>query len=196
LQADRLVRRHGLCPDFRIVPFRGEYYRLPAYRAALIRRLIYPVPDPDLPFLGVHLTRMIDGGITVGPNAVLGFKREGYGRLNISLRDSLDTLCYPGFRRLARRFFRAGLKEWKNSLYRPGYLALLRRYCPELESDDLLPHPAGIRAQAVLADGTLAQDFLFSETARVLHVCNAPSPAATSAMPIAEHLCDRLAVKI
>lgn len=186
LQADRLAALSGLADDFRIVPFRGEYYRLPDSRSGLVSTLIYPVPDPGLPFLGVHLTLTMDGGITVGPNAVLGFSREGYPKGSVNVADSLDYLRFPGFWRLARRYARTGVAEQYDSWVRAGYLRRVRRYCPELEVDDLLPHPAGIRAQALRRDGSMVEDFLFRRTDRVVHVCNAPSPAATSAMPIAE----------
>lgn len=192
LQADRLAALAGLDPSFQIVPFRGEYYRLPADRAGLVTTLIYPVPDPDLPFLGVHLTLTMDDGITVGPNAVLGLAREGYPKRSFDRRDAAALLRFPGFWRVARSQWRTGLVEQWNSLSKKGYLGLVRKYCPSLTVDDLLPEPAGIRAQAVLRDGTLVQDFLFEQTERVLHVCNAPSPAATSAMPIAAMIADRL----
>jgi L-2-hydroxyglutarate oxidase len=151
------------------------------------------VPDPALPFLGVHLTPMIDGSITVGPNAVQGWKREGYGRLNFSLRDSAAMLAFPGFWRTSLRHLRHGVRETWNSVCKRAYLSQLQRYCPSLRLADLEPHPVGIRAQAVLRDGTLLHDFLFEETPRSLHVCNAPSPAATSALPIARHICAALA---
>jgi (S)-2-hydroxyglutarate dehydrogenase len=192
LQADRLARLAGIRTDFQIVPFRGEYYRLPAARAELIKHLIYPVPDPELPFLGIHLTRTIDGGVTVGPNAVLGMAREGYPRGSFERRDVAEYLRFAGMWRVARSHFRTGVREVRNSLFRRGYLAECRRYCPELTLDDLQPEPAGIRAQAVLRDGTLVHDFLLMETARTLHVCNAPSPAATSALPIGDRITDRL----
>lgn len=192
LQADRLAALAGLDPSFQIVPFRGEYYRLPASRAGLVSTLIYPVPDPDLPFLGVHLTLTMDDGITVGPNAVLGLAREGYPKRSFDRRDAATLLRFPGFWRVARAQWRTGLVEQWNSFSTKGYLGLVRRYCPTLTVDDLLPEPAGIRAQAVLRDGTLVHDFLFEQTDRMLHVCNAPSPAATSAMPIAAMIADRL----
>ena len=192
LQADRVAKLMGLDLDFRIVPYRGEYYRLASHRSDIVRHLIYPVPEPGLPFLGVHLTRMIDGSVTVGPNAVQGFKREGYGRLNFSFRDVLDMISFAGFWRVTRDNFRVGLAELGNSLWKPGYLRLVQKYCPSVALGDLEPYPAGIRAQAVMNDGTLVHDFLFAETPRSLHVCNAPSPAATSAIPIGEHLCDKI----
>jgi L-2-hydroxyglutarate oxidase len=192
LQSDRVARLAGLAIDHRIVPFRGEYFRLPSSRNALIRHLIYPVPDPSMPFLGVHLTRMIDGGVTVGPNAVLGMAREGYGRFSIDVADLASTLGFPGFWKTLGRHRKAALGELRSSLSKAHYLDLCRRYCPELQLDDLGPQPAGIRAQAVLRDGTLVHDFMFSQTDRMLHVCNAPSPAATSALPIARMIGDRL----
>jgi L-2-hydroxyglutarate oxidase len=191
LQADRVARAAGLKVRFRIVPFRGEYFRLRSEQSDLVRRLIYPVPNPELPFLGVHLTRMIGGYITVGPNAVLGFSREDYAHFSFRLRDMAETLAYPGFWRLAKKHWRSGFGELRTSIFKCRYLQECRKYCPELKLDDLQPHPAGIRAQVVLADGTLVHDFLFADTPRMLHVVNAPSPAATAAMPIAELIADR-----
>jgi L-2-hydroxyglutarate oxidase len=188
LMADRVASMAGIGIDFRIIPFRGEYFRLPRRLDGIVSRLIYPVPDPDLPFLGVHLTRMIDGSVTVGPNAVLGWKREGYGGLNIDGRDILEMVTFPGFWAVTARHLASGLAETRDSICRPGYLARVRKYCPGIRIEDLTPYPAGIRAQAVKRDGALVHDFLFAETPRTLHVCNAPSPAATSAMPIAEYL--------
>lgn len=192
LMADRMTRMLGLETDFRIIPYRGEYYRLAPRHNQVVKHLIYPIPDPDLPFLGVHLTRMIDGSVTVGPNAVQGFKREGYGRLNVSLRDVWDMLRFGGFWKVTLKHARTGLMEMKDSLWKPGYLQRVQKYCPQIELSDLQPYPAGIRAQAVLADGTLVHDFLFAESPRSLHVCNAPSPAATSAIPIGEYLCQKI----
>jgi L-2-hydroxyglutarate oxidase len=192
LLADRTTQMLRLPVDFRIIPFRGEYYQLPEKHNGIVDHLIYPVPDPALPFLGVHLTRMIDGSVTVGPNAVLGWKREGYDALNLSLRDSLETLSFTGFWRMLPAHLITGLRETKNSLWKPGYLKLVQKYCPQLQLADLLPYPPGIRAQAVLADGTLAHDFLFAESPRSLHVCNAPSPAATSAIPIGNYICEQV----
>jgi len=192
LMADRLAAMQGLDTGFRIIPYRGEYYRLRPQLNGMIRHLVYPIPDPALPFLGVHLTRMIDGSITVGPNAVQGWKREGYGRLNFSLRDTAGMLAYPGFWKTTARHLRHGISETRNSLWKPAYLAQVKKYCPRIEASDLEPHPAGIRAQAVQRDGTMIHDFLLEETPRSLHVCNAPSPAATSAIPIGRHICDRV----
>lgn len=188
LFADRLARWCGVGDDFRIVPFRGEYYRLDARHDSIVKHLIYPVPDPALPFLGVHLTRMIDGSVTVGPNAVLSLKREGYTRLAFDPRDAAETLLFPGFWRVAKANLRSGTEELANSLIRRRYLAACRKYCPQLRLSDLHDHPPGVRAQAVLKDGTLVHDFLIRSTARTLHVCNAPSPAATSALPIGREI--------
>ncbi len=193
LNADRLARMMGIDIDFMIIPFRGEYYALPRTMNRIVSHLIYPIPDPDLPFLGVHLTPMINGGITVGPNAALGWQREGYGKLNINMRDTLEMASFPGFWKVMAAHWSSGLGEWKDSIYTPGYLKRVQKYCPSLGVKDLRPYPAGIRAQAVLKDGSLVHDFLFAGTDRSLHVCNAPSPAATSAMPIAGYLSDQAA---
>ena len=195
LMADRLARMTGIDIDFQIVPFRGEYYRLPRRLDTIVKRLIYPIPDPELPFLGVHLTRMIDGSVTVGPNAVLGWKREGYGRFNLDWNDSLDMLTFPGFWKVIGDNLMSGISELRDSLFKSGYLKRIRKYCPQLSLDVLHPYPAGIRAQAVKRDGTLVHDFLFAESDRSFHVCNAPSPAATSAMPIGEFIISCIADK-
>lgn len=193
LHADRLAARCGIDLDFMVVPFRGDYYRLPESRNDIVRHLIYPVPDPALPFLGVHLTRMIGGYVTVGPNAVLALAREGYNWSRINLSDLGELARFPGFWRVLSRHARSAVSEFTNSLFRKGYLAECRKYCPDLKIEDLQPHPAGVRAQAVLRDGTLVHDFLIRRTKRTLHVCNAPSPAATSALPIGSHLVDHFA---
>lgn len=192
LQADRLARAAGIRTDFRIVPFRGEYYQLPPERAGLVKSLIYPIPDPDLPFLGVHLSPTIDGTLTVGPNAVLGLSRERYRKGSVTGRDVLDIANFPGFYRVARANVATGARELRNSLFKRGYLAECRKYCPALTMADLRPREAGIRAQAVLRDGTLVHDFLIECTPRSVHVLNAPSPAATSALPIAEIVTEKL----
>jgi L-2-hydroxyglutarate oxidase len=186
LQSDRLARIAGCKIEHQIVPFRGEYYRLPASKNNIVRHLIYPIPDPDLPFLGIHLTRMIDGGVTVGPNAVLGFAREGYPKFSFNLKDVREYSVFPGFWRTIGANLKSGVTEMRNSVLKRGYLKECQKYCPSLALEDLLPEKAGIRAQAVMRDGTLVHDFLFVQTDRMLHVCNAPSPAATSAIPIGE----------
>ncbi|TDO04633.1 MULTISPECIES: L-2-hydroxyglutarate oxidase [Halomonas] len=192
LMADRVVRMLGQNPGFTICPFRGEYYRLPPERNDIVNHLIYPIPDPAMPFLGVHLTRMIDGSVTVGPNAVLAFKREGYRKRDVSPRDLAQMLTNPGILRVLGRNLRPGLTELKNSLHKRGYLELVRKYCPSLTLDDLRPYPAGVRAQAVSRDGKLVDDFLFVNTPRTVNVGNAPSPAATSAIPIGAHIVDKV----
>ncbi|MCD4722289.1 MAG: L-2-hydroxyglutarate oxidase [Desulfobacula sp.] len=195
LQADRLARMMNIDIDFMIIPFRGEYYQLPKQHFNIVSRLIYPIPDPDLPFLGVHLTPMVNGSVTVGPNAVLGWKREGYHQLNLNIKDTAQMLCFPGFWHIIRQNVISGIKELVDSNYKPGYLKRIQKYCPLMNLKDLKPYPAGIRAQAVKKDGTLVHDFLFAESPRSLHVCNAPSPAATSAIPISEYLCDKAEAK-
>ena len=192
LQSDRLAKLAGVKIDHQIIPFRGEYYRLPASRNEIVNHLIYPIPDPELPFLGVHLTRMIDGSVTVGPNAVLGLGRENYRKFSINWRDVAEYASFPGFWKTIWNNLGSGTTEMKNSLFKRGYLEQCRKYCPSLEVDDLLPYEAGIRAQAVMRDGTLVHDFLFAETPRMVHVCNAPSPAATSAIPIGQMIAEKI----
>jgi len=192
LQADRLARLAGLKVEFKIVPFRGEYFQLPPEKNDIIRHLIYPAPDPTLPFLGVHLTRMIDGSVTVGPNAVIGFAREGYPKLSFDLRDTLSFAGFSGFWKLAWKHRRHVVRELRGSLSRAAYLEECRKYCPSLTLADLLPYRAGVRAQVVMPDGDAVEDFLFLDTPRMLHVCNAPSPAATSSIPIGGMIAERL----
>ncbi|MGF6393573.1 L-2-hydroxyglutarate oxidase [Pseudomonas plecoglossicida] len=192
LQSDRLARLAGVRIDHQIIPFRGEYYRLPASKNQIVNHLIYPIPDPELPFLGVHLTRMIDGSVTVGPNAVLGFGRENYRKFAVNWRDVAEYARFPGFWKTIWNNLGSGTTEMKNSLFKRGYLEQCRKYCPSLQVEDLLPYEAGIRAQAVMRDGTLVHDFLFAETPRMVHVCNAPSPAATSAIPIGQMIAEKI----
>lgn len=192
LMADRLIRMLGRDPGFTICPFRGEYFVLPKERNGIVSHLIYPIPDPEMPFLGVHLTRMIDGSVTVGPNAVLALKREGYRKRDVSLRDMTEMFAHPGVLRVLKKNLRPGLVEMKNSLFRRGYLEAVRKYCPSITLADLHPYPAGVRAQAVLRDGTLVDDFLFVSTPRTVNVGNAPSPAATAAIPIGAHIVERV----
>ena len=191
LMADRVAKLLDIKINFQIIPFRGEYFRLKEKHNSLVKHLIYPIPDPDLPFLGVHLTKMIDGTITVGPNAVLGFKREGYGMFNFSLRDTIQFLSFKGFYKVVKKNLKSGLCEMKNSIFKRGYLKEVQKYSPQIKLNDLVPYPAGIRAQAVLEDGTLVHDFLFAESERSIHVCNAPSPAATSAIPIGKYITEK-----
>lgn len=196
LQADRVVAMSGITPDFTICPFRGEYYVLPHKHNHIVRHLIYPIPDPSVPFLGVHLTRMIDGSVTVGPNAVLAMQREGYRKRDISVREVAGMLANPAIRRVLRTHWRHGLKEQRNSWFKRFYLQEVRKYCPQIALADLEPYPAGVRAQAVSRDGKLIDDFLWQHTPRSLHVCNAPSPAATSALPIGARIVEQLATKM
>ncbi|MER6723501.1 L-2-hydroxyglutarate oxidase [Streptomyces halstedii] len=193
LHSDRLARLAGGSADPRIVPFRGEYYRLLPERAGLVRGLIYPVPDPRYPFLGVHLTRRIDGTVDVGPNALLSLAREGYRRRDLVPKDLAETLSWPGTLRMAGRHWKAGARQLPGALARGRFAAQARRYVPALEAADLRRAPAGVRAQAVGRDGALIDDFRIETTGRVTAVRNAPSPAATSCLAIAEHITARLA---
>ncbi|WP_297196606.1 L-2-hydroxyglutarate oxidase [uncultured Pluralibacter sp.] len=192
LMADRLVKMLGVEPGFIICPFRGEYFRLSPQHDRIVNHLIYPIPDPAMPFLGVHLTRMIDGSVTVGPNAVLAFSREGYRKRDVSFADLLEMAASPGIRRVLQNNLRSGLDEMKNSLCKSGYLKRVQKYCPSLTLGDLHSYPAGVRAQAVSPDGRLIDDFLFVTTRRSIHTCNAPSPAATSALPIGAHIVSKV----
>ncbi|HET8640450.1 MAG TPA: L-2-hydroxyglutarate oxidase [Pseudonocardiaceae bacterium] len=193
LHCDRVARLAGLEPQARIVPFRGEYYELTPAASDLVRGLIYPVPDPAYPFLGVHFTRGIDGSVHAGPNAVLALRREGYRWRDVTARDVADVLTFPGFWRLARRNVRTGAAEVARSLSRRRFAAALRRLVPAVTEADLVRAPAGVRAQAMFPDGSLVQDFLFVNAPRQVHVLNAPSPAATAALEIAKKVADELA---
>ncbi|WP_305043352.1 L-2-hydroxyglutarate oxidase [Geoalkalibacter sp.] len=192
LFSDRVAQLCGLAPELKIIPFRGEYFRLRSAAAPLVRNLIYPVPDPAMPFLGVHLTRMIDGRVEAGPNAVLALKREGYRRANISLRDVGEMLLYPGFWRMARRFWRVGVQEYRRSLRPRMFLADLQRLVPALRLEDLAEPGAGVRAQAVDRAGDLIDDFHILSAPRMVHVLNAPSPAATASLAIGAALAERV----
>ena len=193
LYSDYLARASGVVPPARIVPFRGEYFLLTEEARFLCRNLIYPAPDPRFPFLGVHFTRTITGEVECGPNAVLAFAREGYRKTNINLRELWQTLTYPGFLRLAWRYWRTGLGEMWRSLNKRAFVRALQRLVPEVRAEHLQPAPAGVRAQAVDRFGRLVDDFLWVDTARVVHVVNAPSPAATASLAIAERIVDKLA---
>ncbi|MCS6806459.1 MAG: L-2-hydroxyglutarate oxidase [Acidobacteriota bacterium] len=186
LQSDRVARMCGMHPRLRIIPFRGEYYELIPERRRLVKNLIYPVPDPRLPFLGVHFTRTIDGRVEVGPNAVLAFKREGYQRTSFSLRDTLSMISYGGFWRMARRYGSVGLGEYYRSLSRRAFVRALQRLVPTLQPDDIQPAGAGVRAQAVDPTGQLIDDFRIIEAEHMIHVVNAPSPAATASLSIGQ----------
>jgi L-2-hydroxyglutarate oxidase len=182
----------GKKPSFQIMPFRGEYFLLDQQHNQIVNHLIYPIPDPALPFLGVHLTKMIDGTVTVGPNAVLSFKREGYSRLAFSSKDTFEAITYPGFFKVLMKHPKATFQELRDSLCKRGYLKRVQKYAPQLKLEDLKAYPPGVRAQAITPDGKVVDDFLFENTRRALVVCNAPSPAATSAMPIAGYIVDEL----
>jgi len=192
LQSDRIAKLAGVEPGIRIVPFRGEYYTLRAERASLVRGLIYPVPDPALPFLGVHFTRDIDDVVEAGPNAVLALKREGYSRMDISLRDIADLASFPGFWRMARVQWRNALDETLRSLSKARFLASLQKLIPALTKDDIVPGGSGVRAQAVAADGRLIDDFHIQTAPGMVHVLNAPSPAATASLAIGREIANRI----
>lgn len=192
LQADRVARLAGLEPDVRIVPFRGEYFELAPSAQHLVNGLIYPVPDPTLPFLGVHLTKMIGGGVHAGPNAVLALAREGYDWRTLSPRDIGDYLAWPGLWRLGRRFWRTGAAEVVRSMSHRRFLTSLRELVPDLPDGCLTPAPAGVRAQALRRDGTMVDDFAFLRADRQIHVLNAPSPAATASLEIGRSIADEV----
>jgi (S)-2-hydroxyglutarate dehydrogenase len=184
LHSDTVSRMTGAKTDIQIVPFRGEYYDLRPERQGLVRGLIYPVPDPQFPFLGVHFTRHISGGVDAGPNSVLAFKREGYSKFDFSFRDLARVATFPGFWRMALKHWRSRFGEFYRSFSKGAFVRALQRLVTEITASDLLPRAAGIRAQALRADGSLLDDFEFQQSDRVLNVCNVPSPAATASIPI------------
>ncbi len=188
LYSDQVAHMNGAEIDMQIVPFRGEYYELKPERRHLVNGLIYPVPDPRFPFLGVHCTKIIDGGVHVGPNAVLALKREGYRKTDFDLREMWDTIRFRGFWKLAVRYWDEGMKEAWRSLSKRAFVRDLQRLVPDITKDDLVPAEAGVRAQAVNRDGSLVDDFVILKQPKALHVCNAPSPAATAALEIAGHV--------
>ena len=190
LYSDLTARLTGSAPPVRIVPFRGEYYELVKEREHLVKALIYPVPDPAFPFLGVHFTRMVAGGVEAGPNAVLAFRREGYRKTDFDAREAWDTLSYPGFWRLARKYWRTGAGEFHRSFSKAAFVHALQRLLPELRMDDLHPSGAGVRAQAIDPLGALVDDFSIQTIGGVVHVLNAPSPAATASLPIGRHIAE------
>jgi L-2-hydroxyglutarate oxidase len=193
LHSDRIARMAGDDPGVLIVPFRGEYYDLVSERAALVRALIYPVPDPRFPFLGVHFTRRITGRVDAGPNAVLALAREGYRHTDISIRDLAGSLAFAGFWRMARQHWRHGLDEWHRSLSKTAFVHALQRLLPEVQEEDLVPGGSGVRAQALKPDGALVDDFQFVPSGKVLHVLNVPSPAATASLMIGKAIVDTAA---
>ncbi|MGB7444383.1 MAG: L-2-hydroxyglutarate oxidase [Coleofasciculaceae cyanobacterium] len=186
LHSDRLAKLGNVNPQAKIVPFRGEYYELKPEKRYLVKHLIYPVPNPNFPFLGVHFTRMIDGSVHAGPNAVLSLKREGYKKTDFDLGDFLEVMTYPGFWKLAFKHADAGIQEIIRSFSKAAFVHSLQRLIPEVQADDLVPTHAGVRAQALKNDGKLVDDFLIVRGNNTLHVCNAPSPAATSSLEIGE----------
>ncbi len=192
LHSDRVARLAGVNPSAQIVPFRGEYYELIPEKRYLVRTLVYPVPNPEFPFLGVHFTRMIDGSVHAGPNAVLAFKREGYKKTDFDLRDFLETLSFSGFRRLAWENLGEGMKEIYRSLVKSAFVRSLQQLIPEVQSGDLVPCTAGVRAQALTPEGKMVDDFLLLQDRHALHVCNAPSPAATASLEIAAEICRQI----
>ncbi|UGY92814.1 L-2-hydroxyglutarate oxidase [Streptomyces gobiensis] len=196
LHCDKIAQLAGDDPPARIVPFRGEYFSLAPPRTDLVQGLVYPVPDPAFPFLGVHLTRGVDGGVHVGPNAVPALAREGYDWRTVRVGDLTRSLAWPGSWRIARRHWRYGGGELRRSLSKAAFTTAVRRLLPEVEPDDLIPAPAGVRAQAVLRDGTLVDDFLITEAPHTVHVLNAPSPAATASLPIGREIADRLLTRL
>jgi len=192
LYSDRVARLAGANPEARIVPFRGEYYELVPKKRHLVRTLIYPVPNPDFPFLGVHFTKMIDGSVHAGPNAVLAFAREGYRKTDFNLRDFAETMAFGGFWKLARKNFGEGMKEIHRSLSKAAFVRSLQQLIPEVQSEDLIPCKAGVRAQALMNDGQLVDDFLMVKARNALHVCNAPSPAATASLEIGREIVEQI----
>lgn len=188
LQSDRIARLAGADPDLTIVPFRGEYYDLVPSRRSLCKNLIYPVPDPRFPFLGVHLTRAPDGTVEAGPNAVLAWKREGYAKTDFSFDDTMELFAFRGFWQMASRHLKTAFFEMHRSLSKPAFVRAVQELIPSITAEDLIPGRAGVRAQAVLADGTLVDDFRFAAAPGMLHVLNAPSPAATASLAIAKHI--------
>jgi L-2-hydroxyglutarate oxidase len=192
LQCDRVTAMSGAKPAAKIVPFRGEYFALKPEAHHLCKNLIYPVPDPKFPFLGVHFTRMVDGGVDCGPNAVLAWAREGYKKTDVNVADLWESLTYPGFIRMAAKHWRMGLGEMWRSFSKRAFVKALKRLVPEIEAQHLEPAPAGVRAQALAADGNLVDDFLLQETDRVINVGNAPSPAATASLNIGKIIAERV----
>ena len=196
LYADRIARMAGANPGVQIVPFRGEYYELIPEARHLCQGLIYPVPNPSFPFLGVHFTRMVGGGVECGPNAVLALAREGYRWTDVDGKELLETLSYSGFQTLATRYWRTGLGEMWRSASKAAFVRALQKLVPNIEARHLQPAPAGVRAQAVTPDGRLLDDFMIEETGSVMSVCNAPSPAATSSLSIGQTIMERLLPKL
>jgi len=194
LYSDKIAQLTGENPDLQILPFRGEYYELKHEREYLVRNLIYPVPNPHFPFLGVHFTRMIQGSIEAGPNAVLAFRREGYSRWDLNIKELAETLAFPGFRKIARKYWRDGWKEMQRSYSKHHFVLALQRLVPEILAEDLAPGRAGVRAMACDRAGNLLDDFLILSRPRIVNVCNAPSPAATASLAVGETVAEKVLV--
>lgn len=192
LHSDRVAEATGYKTDMKIVPFRGEYYVLKPEKRNLVKNLIYPVPNPKFPFLGVHFTRMIGGTVEAGPNAVLGFKREGYKKTDINVKDTFESLMFPGLWKLGGKFMKEGISEYARSFSKAKFTQSLQKMIPEITEDDLIPAPAGVRAQAITSDGQMVDDFEIIEGKRSIHVCNAPSPAATASIGIGKEVASRV----
>lgn len=196
LQSDRVAKLNNKNLNVKIIPFRGEYYTIKEERRHLVKNLIYPVPDPQFPFLGVHFTRMLGGKVEAGPNAVFAFMREGYKKTDIDFKDLADSLFWKGFLSVALKYWKVGIGEFYRSYYKPAFVKALQRLLPEIQADDLEVGGAGIRAQACDISGNLVDDFLFVENERVIHVCNAPSPAATSSLSIGDTIAEKIISKL
>jgi L-2-hydroxyglutarate oxidase len=192
LYSDKIAQLTGEKPDLQILPFRGEYYELKPEREHLVRNLIYPVPNPNFPFLGVHFTRMIQGGIEAGPNAVLAFRREGYSRWDLNIKELAETLSHPGFRKIAQKYWRDGWAEMKRSYSKRHFVLALQRLVPEISAEDVLPGRSGVRAMACDRAGNLLDDFLILIRPRIVNVCNAPSPAATASLAVGETVAQKV----
>lgn len=191
LYSDRVARAAGLQPNIKIVPFRGEYFKLTPQADHLVNGLIYPIPNPDFPFLGVHFTRMVLGGVECGPNAVFAFNREGYSKMAFNFSDTIETVNFPGFWKLAGRHWKMGLDEMYRSVSKNGFLKNLRKLIPSVQLSDLKPAPAGVRAMALDPDGQIVDDFFFETTDNEIHVLNAPSPAATAGLSIGDEIVEK-----
>ncbi len=196
LFSDKIAKMTGQQIDFKILPFRGEYYVLKPEKTDLVKGLIYPVPNPDFPFLGVHFTKMIKGGVEAGPNAVLAFSREGYRKRDINISELLETISYPGFLHIARKYWKDGSYEMYRSFSKNAFVEALQKLVPEIESKDIIPGGAGVRAQACDRKGNFIDDFLILEQERIINVCNAPSPAATSSLAIGEYISNKIISKL
>ena len=195
LHSDRVAASAGYQTDLKIVPFRGEYYKLKPEKRHLVKHLIYPVPNPKFPFLGVHFTRMVSGEVDAGPNAVMAFKREGYKKTDFSFKDVMESLSFPGLWKMAGKFAKEGLDEYVRSFSKKQFTKSLQGLIPDIEEDDLIPAPAGVRAQALKYDGNMVDDFHIIMGKRSIHVCNAPSPAATASIEIGKEVVRRIPVQ-